>query len=192
MIRHFVWFVLFRPEGLFTRLRAYDLFRWALALQILRWESTALTTMVTLYHEKSDMLLPVPFGIDPQAYRFFEIFAYGPYGLLIITIIAYVIQVHGAPFALQTPLTMRRAWTLLGFCFFGPWLPSLCVDSFLIMLGFGGPEVIIPWHVTIVAAESLFTAAGLRTIHGIPIRRALGLGALTGFLFLILAGLVIR
>ncbi|MBF0339808.1 MAG: hypothetical protein HQL95_02440 [Magnetococcales bacterium] len=192
MIRNFIFFVLFRPEGLFTRLRAYDLFRWALALQLIRWESTALTTMVTLYREKSAMLLPVPFGIDPEIYRYGEIFLYGPYGLLIITAMAYVVWVHGAPYVTISPLTMRKAWTLLGFCFFGPWLPSLCVDSFLIMLGFGGPEVIIPWHVTIVAAESLFTAAGLRTIYGIPTRRALALGVLTGVMFLILAGTVIR
>ncbi|MBF0613926.1 MAG: hypothetical protein G8237_01965 [Magnetococcales bacterium] len=192
MVRHFIFFVLFRPEGLFTRLRAYDLLPWAIFLQVVRWQSTALTTMVTLYHEKSPMLLPVPFGIDPDSYRFFEIFAYGPYGLLMITIMAYVIWVHGAPHATITPLTMRKAWTLLGFCFFGPWLPSLCVDSFLIMLGFGGPEVIIPWHVTIVAAESFFTAAGLRTIHGLPTQRALALGGVTGALFLVLAGSVIR
>ncbi|MBF0627500.1 MAG: hypothetical protein HQL91_04690 [Magnetococcales bacterium] len=192
MFKNFLCFVLFQPEGLFTRLRAYDLFRWAFVLQLIRWESTALTTMVTLYREKSDMLLPVPFGIDPQMYRFVEIFLYGPYGLLMITIMAYVIWVHGAAYATLSPLTMRKAWTLLGFCFFGPWLPSLCVDSFLIMLGFGGPEVIIPWHVTIVAAESFFTAAGLRTIYGIPTLRALALGALTGALFLILAGSVIR
>ncbi|MBF0273443.1 MAG: hypothetical protein HQL98_15445 [Magnetococcales bacterium] len=192
MLRNLIFFVLFRPEGLFTRLRAYDLFRWAFVLQLVRWESTALTTMVTLYHERSAMLLPVPFGIDPVIYRFVEIFAYGPYGLLMITIMAYVIWVHGAPYATISPLTMRKAWTLLGFCFFGPWLPSLCVDSFLIMLGFGGPEVIIPWHVTIVAAESLFTAAGLRSIFGIPKGRALTLGGLAGVMFLILAGSVIR
>ncbi|MBF0212244.1 MAG: hypothetical protein HQM00_01630 [Magnetococcales bacterium] len=192
MLRNLIFFVLFRPEGLFTRLRAYDLFRWAFILQFIRWESTAVTTMVTLYREKSDMLLPVPFGIDPELYRFVEIFTYGPYGLLMITIMAYIIWVHGAPYATISPLTMRKAWTLLGFCFFGPWLPSLCVDSFLIMLGFGGPEVIIPWHVTIVAAESLFTAAGLRTIFGLPRKRALILGAAVGAIFLILAGSVIR
>ncbi|MBF0293709.1 MAG: hypothetical protein HQL96_00855 [Magnetococcales bacterium] len=192
MIRNLLFFILFMPEGLFTRLRAYDLFRWAFVLQCIRWESTALTTMVTLYRERSAMLLPVPFGIDPDTYRYFEIFLYGPYGLLIITIMAYVVHVHGASWAVISPLTMRRAWTLIGFCFFGPWLPSLCVDSFLIMLGFGGPEVIVPWHVTIVAAESLFTAAGLRSIFGLPLARALWLGAACGAMFLILAGSVIR
>ncbi|MBF0427309.1 MAG: hypothetical protein HQL94_00165 [Magnetococcales bacterium] len=192
MIKNLLFFILFQPEGLFTRMRAFDLFRWALVLQFIRWESTALTTMVTLYREQSSMLLPVPFAIDPNTYRFFEIFLYGPYGLLMITAMAYIIHVHGAPFATTVPLTMRKAWTLLGFCFFGPWLPSLCVDSFLIMLGFGGPEFIIPWHVTIVAAESLFTAAGLRSIFGLPRPRALALGALSGGMFLIFAGSVIR
>lgn len=192
MIKNLLCLVLFQPEGLFTRMRAFDLFRWALVLQIIRWESTALTTMVTMYRERSAMLLPVPFAIDPVSYRFFEIFAYGPYGLLMITIMAYVVWVHGAPYATLASLTMRKAWTLLGFCFFGPWLPSLCVDSFLIMLGFGGPEVIVPWHVTIVAAESLFTAGGLRSIFGISLRRSLLLGGVVGALFLILAGVVIR
>jgi hypothetical protein len=192
MFKILLCFMFFRPSGLYTRLRGYDLFPWALLLQFFRWESTALTTVVSLYQENSPMLLPVPFGIDPSGYRYFEIFAYGPYGLLMITVMSYLIWLHGHLYATISVMTLRRTWTLVGFCFFGPWLPSLLIDSFLVKLGWGGPEVIIPWHISIVGIESLLVVVGLNTVFGIPFKRSLYLGAGTGMLFLLLAGAVIR
>lgn len=90
MIKNLLLFFLLQPSGLFTRMRGCDLFRLALVLQFFRWEVTALTTMVSLYQEQSPMLLPTPFGIDQERYRLIEIFAYGPYGLLVMTGIAYL------------------------------------------------------------------------------------------------------
>ena len=192
MLKVLLCFMFFRPSGLYTRLRGFDLFPWALLLQVFRWESTALTTMLTLYRENSPMLLPVPFGIEPKIYRYYEIFAYGPYGLLIITTMAYVVWQHGKKLATITQMTFRRTWTLIGFAFFGPWIPSLLIDSFLVKLGWGGPAIIIPWHITIVAIESILVVVGLHSVFGIPFKNAIYLGAGSGLLFLILAGSVIR
>lgn len=182
----------FRPSGLYTRLRGYDLFPWAFLLQFFRWESTALTTVVSLYQENSPMLFPVPFGIDPRTYRYFEIFAYGPYGLLMITMISYIVWQRGRSHATISLMTFKKTWTLIGFCFFGPWIPSLLIDSFLVKFGYGGPEVIIPWHIFIVGVESILIIVGLNAVFGIPFKRSLQLGAGGGVLFLLFAALVIR
>ncbi|MBF0447184.1 MAG: hypothetical protein HQL67_03185 [Magnetococcales bacterium] len=192
MLKNLICFMFLRPSGLYSRLRGYDLFPWAFFLQLFRWESTALTTVVSLYLDNSPMLLPVPFGIDPQAYRFAEIFFYGPYGLLIITILAYVIWVHGRDHATIDSMSLKKSWALVGFCFFGPWIPSLLIDSFLVYFGWGGPAVIIPWHIMIVVIESILTIVGLNAVFGIPFKRSLVLGIAVGLLFLILAGAVIR
>ncbi|MBF0162196.1 MAG: hypothetical protein HQL88_07900 [Magnetococcales bacterium] len=192
MLKNILLFLLLRPSGLFARMRGYDLLPLALILQAFRWHSTALTTMVSLYQERSPMLLPVPFGIDPDRYRWMEIFAYGPYGLLIITGIAYLVWVRGEPHATIKPMTFRKCWELIGLCFFAPWLPSLLLDAFLVKMGWGGPAIIIPWHVTILAVEMVLTCVGLHAVFGIPFPRALRLGALAGIAFLVFAGLLVR
>ena len=192
MIKNLLWFILLKPSGLFTRMRAYPLFRLALFLQFFRWQTTALTTMVSLYQENSPMLLPIPFGIHPEKYRLMEIFLYGPYGLLVMTGLAYLVWVHGEPHATIKPMTMRKTWELLGLCFFGPWLPSLLIDTVLIKIGWGGPAIIIPWHLTILAVEVLLTTVGLKEIFGIPFAQSLRLGAVAGGAFLVFAGILIR
>ncbi|MEO5362143.1 MAG: hypothetical protein H7838_00760 [Magnetococcus sp. DMHC-8] len=192
MIRHLLLFLLLQPTGLFTRMRGYDLFRLALLLQFFRWQSTALTTMVSLYQERSPMLLPVPFGLDPELYRLVEIFLYGPYGLVIMTGIVYLVWVRGAPHATIRPMTFRKTWELVGLCFFGPWLPSLLLDAWLVKMGWGGPAIIIPWHVTILGVEVLLTAVGLNAVFGIPLPRAAWLGGIAGGAFLVFAGILIR
>ncbi|MEO5378294.1 MAG: hypothetical protein H7832_11020 [Magnetococcus sp. DMHC-6] len=192
MVKTLFYLFVLRPNALFTRMRVRSLLGWAIVLQTFRWFGTALTTIVTLYYFQSPMLLPVPFGIDPTSYRLYEIFAYGPYGLLIISAMAHVICVHGAPYATLHPLTFAKCWELLGFTFFGPWLPSFLIDSFLVALGWGGPQVIIPWHVSIVGLEAILTIVGLQAIFGLPMRVAITLGGVTGGMFLVLAGVVIR
>lgn len=192
MLKRLLWFMFFRPSGLFTYIRRYDLFSLAFGLQFFRWQSTALTTVVSLYQTNAPMLLPVPFGYDPQAYRFFEIFAYGPYGMVMITLIALFVWYQGRSYARLADMTFRQTWTLIGFSFFGPWLPCLLIDNVLVLLGWGGPGVIVPWHVAIVLMESILTMIGLNAVFGIPMRYAIRLGTSTGLLFLMLAGAVIR
>ncbi|MEO5340304.1 MAG: hypothetical protein H7837_07290 [Magnetococcus sp. MYC-9] len=192
MIKNLLLFLLLQPTALFTRMRGYDLFRLALFLQFFRWQSTAFTTMVTLYQERSPMLLPVPFGVDPERYRLMEIFAYGPYGLLVMTGIAYLVWVRGEPHATIKPMSFRKSWELIGLCFFAPWLPSLLLDAFLVKMGWGGPAVIIPWHVTILAVEVVLTGVGLNAVFGIPWPRAVRLAVLAGLAFLVFAGVLIR
>lgn len=192
MIRNLLLFLLLQPSGLFTRMRGCDLFRLALLLQFFRWETTALTTMVSLYQENSPMLLPTTFGIEPERYRLIEIFAYGPYGLVVMTGIAYLVWVWGKPYATIKPMTLRKTWEVIGLCFFAPWLPSLFIDTFLVKMGWGGPAVIIPWHVTILVVEMLLTCVGLNAVFGIPFPRALRLSAVAGASFLVFAGILIR
>ncbi|MBF0370441.1 MAG: hypothetical protein HQL52_13390 [Magnetococcales bacterium] len=192
MLKSLLLLILFRPNDLFVRMRARSFLIWALVLQIFRWEGTALTTVVNLYRYDAPMFLPVPFGIDPSLYRYVEIYAYGPFGLLIISVIAYFIYIHGAPHATIGPVTYAKCWELVGLTFFGPWLPSLFIDSVLVYLGWGGPEVIIPWHVAIVGIEAVLTMVGLHAVFGIRWRKAFRLGGMAGMIFLVLAGLVIR
>lgn len=192
MIKNLLAFLIIQPTGLFTRMRGCDLFRLAVTLQFFRWTTTALTTMVSLYQEHSPMLLPTPFGIDPERYRFIEIFAYGPYGLLVMTGIAYLVWVRGEPYATIKPMTLRKTWELIGLCFFGPWVPSLLIDTFLVKMGWGGPAIIIPWHLTILAVEVFLTTVGLHSVFGIPLPKALRLGGISGIAFLVFAGILIR
>jgi hypothetical protein len=190
--RYLLLFFLLQPAGLFTRLRGFDLLRLAVLLQLFRWQSTALTTMVSMYQERSPMLLPVPFGIDPELYRLMEIFLYGPYGLVIMTGIVYLVWVRGEPYAAIRPMTFRKTWELIGLCFFAPWLPCLPLDVLLVKMGWGGPEVIIPWHLTVLAVEVLLTALGLHAVFGIQWPRAIWLGCVAGAAFLVFAGVLIR
>lgn len=190
-IHYFLSAFLFRPNSLFAHMRGHDMLRIAVALQVFRWVSTSLTTMLQLYLERSDMLFPIPFGIDFDTYRFLEIFTYGPYGLLIMTIMAYLLVVHGAPWAAQ-PMTFRKTWEMLGFCFFGPWLPSLFTDNILVNIGLGGPEILIPWHISIVFLECLLVMMGLQVVFAIPRKKAMELAAATGVAFLFLAAILIR
>lgn len=192
MIKNLLSFLILQPSGLFTRMRGCDLFRLAFMLQFFRWTTTALTTMVSLYQEQSPMLLPTPFGIDPVRYRLIEIFAYGPYGLLVMTGIAYLVWNLGEPHATIKPMTLRKTWELLGLCFFGPWVPSLFIDTFLVKMGWGGPAVIIPWHLAILAIEVLLTSIGLNAVFGIPFPKAVRLGGVSGIAFLVFAGILIR
>ncbi|MBF0444109.1 MAG: hypothetical protein HQL68_00860 [Magnetococcales bacterium] len=192
MLKNLVCIMFLRPSGLYARLRGHDLFIWAFVLQFFRWQTTAITTVVALYQENSPMLLPVPFGIDPKSYRYFEIYAYGPYGMLIITLMATAIWWYGRGYAVTLHMTLKRTWTLIGLCFFGPWLPSLLIDSFLVKQGWGGPQVIIPWHISIVAIETLLLIVGLKTVFGISFNISVRLGVGGGALFLFLAGAAIR
>ncbi len=192
MVKNIIFFLLLQPTGLFTRLRGYDLFQLALVLQFFRWQTTALTTMISLYVEKSPWLLPIPFGMDPERYRFIEIFAYGPYGLVVMTGIAYMVWVRGVRFATIKPMTFRKTWELIGLCFFAPWFPSLFIDTFLVKNGWGGPWVIIPWHISILGVEIILTSVGLNAVFGIPFSRAWRLGVYSGVAFLVFAGVLIR
>ncbi len=191
MIRSFAH-ILLRPSHVFTRMRGHDLLSLAIFLQLFRWHATAFTTMVSLYQERSPMLLPTPFGIDANTYRMVEIFAYGPYGLLVITGIARILYVYGRDHATIGVMTLGKTWELVGICFFAPWLPSLVIDSILIKLGWGGPMVIIPWHLFILTIEGALVAVGLNAVFGIPLAKATRLGIAAGFTFLVLAGILIR
>ncbi|MBF0285653.1 MAG: hypothetical protein HQL51_14475 [Magnetococcales bacterium] len=192
MPRHILPQILFSPGRIFTWMRVRHLLPWAIALQVFRWESTALTTMVSLYENEAPMLFPAPFGLDPKAYRMVEIILYGPYGLFIISAMAYFVWRFGKAHATAYPMTMAKTWELIGLAYFAPWLPSLLIDSFLIRWGWGGPEIIVPWHVSIVGVEALLTLVGLHYVFGITTEMSARLAAVSGFFFLFFAGGLMR
>ncbi|MBF0588832.1 MAG: hypothetical protein HQL53_06880 [Magnetococcales bacterium] len=185
-------YVLFKPSAMFAWMGRQDLFRMVLGLQFFRWHFTAFTTMYSMYAVDSPMFFPPPFGMDPSQYRQIEVFAYGPYGLVIITAMAWMVFRLGHGHTTRSVLTFRNAWTLVGISYFGPWVPSLFIDIFLVQFGYGGPAVIIPWHAGIVGAEALLTAVGLMVLYGLPLKRALLLGLGSGAMFFSLAGLLMR
>lgn len=183
--------ILFRPAQAFTILLERDLFRCAVRLQIFRWFFTAATTMVSLYTTHSNMLFPTPFGIPEESYRFWELFGYGPYGVLLIFTLAYLVWVHGREYA-PRPMSYRKTFEVVAIAFFAPWLPTIPLDNVLVLMGWGGPPVMITWHTAIVAFEGWLVHKGLRTVFDMPPQVAARLGWLAGMGFMVLAGLLIR
>ncbi|MBF0142772.1 MAG: hypothetical protein HQL57_03330 [Magnetococcales bacterium] len=191
-VKGIVLLVLFMPQDIFLRMRHQDLFPLAFLLQAIRWEGTALTTMMSIYRYAPPMLLPVPFGLEQSSYRMAEVIAYGPYGFVIISAMAYVLWRWGRSHARGGEMSFRRCWALVGLTFFTPWIPSLLIDSYLVRAGLGGPMVIIPWHVTIVVVECVLTAKGLILVFDLPVATARRLAGAVGLTFLFAAGLLIR
>lgn len=183
--------ILFHPAQTFPLLLERNLFNCALRLQFIRWFVTAGSTMVSLYITDSSMLFPTPLGIPEKEYRFFEIFAYGPYGILLMFTLAYLVWVHGREHA-PKPMTFRKTFEVVGIAFFAPWLPSIPLDNVLVLMGWGGPPVMITWHTAIVAIEGWLVYTGLRVVFDMPRAVAIRLGWVAGMGFMILAGLLIR
>lgn len=193
MVKCFVLHLPFRPVQSFIQLRTMDILALAVMIQVARWFISSFVTMSNLYFMRPAMLFPTPFGIEQQAYRFFEIFAYGPYGLVIITAIAYYLWTRGRDLARDKhPMTFRKTWEIVGVAYFTPWTPTIILDNILVGMGWGGPALMIPWHTAVVFVEMWLTAIGLRVVFGLPKAKANFLGVAGGFIFLFLAALVIR
>lgn len=183
--------LLFHPADTFPILKERNLYFCAIRLQILRWFFTAGTTMVSLYITDSNMLFPTPFGIPEQEYRFYELFGYGPYGVLIMFTLAYLVWVHGREHA-PVPMSFRKSFEVVGISFFAPWLPSIPLDNILVLMGWGGPPVMITWHTAIVCIEGWLVYTGVRVVFDMPRPVAIRLGWIAGMGFMILAGVLIR
>ena len=183
--------ILWRPADYFARLRVTDLLIFATALQLIRWAFMSSVTMTHFYLAQAPALFPVPFGLDLDAYRHIESYLYFPYGLGIILFISYEIWLHGKAHATR-PMPFVKVWEVVSFAYFAPWLPTAVIDNLLLLFDLAIPSIIVPLHVTVVAAEAVLTAIGLQTVFGIPERRARALGAWGGVVFLVLAGLLIR
>ncbi|MBF0124367.1 MAG: cyclic nucleotide-binding domain-containing protein [Magnetococcales bacterium] len=184
--------LLWHPTAVFTWSRGQSLLAWALCLQMFRWWSTSITTMVNLYAADTPMLLPIPLQLTPLVYRYIEIFAYGPYGLLMVSLIAFFLWRYGVAYATVKSMTFAKSWEVVGLAFFAPWLPTLLIDNLLIQYDVAGPAVMMPWHIGVTLVESWLVYVGLRAVFGIAQSQARWLALASCILFLVCAGLLIR
>ena len=183
--------ILWRPSDYFARLRVEDLLVFATVLQLIRWVFMSSVTMTHFYLSEAPALFPIPFGLDLNSYRHIESYLYFPYGLAIILFISYEVWLHGRKHA-GRPMPFVKVWEVVSFAYFAPWLPTAVIDNLLLVFDLAIPSIIVPLHMTVVAAEAVLTAIGLQTVFEIPERRAWALGAWGGVVFLVLAGLLIR
>ncbi|MBF0186875.1 MAG: hypothetical protein HQL50_03015 [Magnetococcales bacterium] len=180
-----------RPSSIFVLLRRYHVAHWVLTLQLFRWLFTSATTVVHLYVHETPMLLPPLFGMDERLYRYYEIFLYAPYGFLIILTISWHLA-HRVHSLTGQPFTFLLAWQMVGISYFLPWLPTLPIDNLLIQNDLASPFILIPWHILILGVESALLVIGLQTLTGLNRKAAVQLAAECAFIFLAMAGALIR
>ncbi len=183
--------ILLHPSVFFSRLRVSDLLRLAILLQISRWAFLSWVTMSHFHLRDTPTLLPVPFGFDLRTYRIFEIIGYFPYGMAMVGFIAYETWIHGRDHA-PGPMSFSKTWQVVAFAYFAPWLPTALLDHLLLVWDLAQPYIVIPLHVTVVAASAALTEIGLRYVFDIPRKKARTLGLFGAAIFLVLAGLVVR
>ncbi len=183
--------VLFRPARLFRKVSEMDLLPLAMGLQLFRWLFVSGVTMTHFYLLQAPTLFPIPFGINLQSYRFFEIFGYFFYGLLILLFISYEIWLRGRLYA-QREMPFSRVWVVVALAYFAPWLPTAILDNALVAFGLAHPLIVIPLHTAVVGGEAYLTMAGLRIVFGMPKFQAWALGAWGGIIFLAFAALGVR
>lgn len=182
---------LIKPHAFFSQLRGADFLWFAIILQLSRWTAMSCITMPHFYLQNPPVFFPVPFGIDQQAYRFFEIFAYFPYGLIIIAVITCLIWHYGKQYA-TVPMPLSKVSEVIAIAYFTPWLPTLILDNILLSYELATPIIIVPIHIGVVGLESSLTAIGLQQVFGIPREMAWKLGIGGGVIFLALAGVAVR
>ncbi len=148
-------------------------------------------TMPHFYLKNPPAFLPIPFNIDLQQYRFFEIFAYFPYGLFIIFVITGVTWLYARPYS-SPSMPLFRVWEVIAVAYFVPWLPTLVLDNLLLAFDLATPFIIVPLHITVVGFESALAAIGLQQVFNTPPKIAWKLGIGGGYIFLALAGIAVR
>ncbi|MBT4860780.1 MAG: hypothetical protein HON46_08250 [Gammaproteobacteria bacterium] len=183
--------VLFRPKAFFSQLKQGNHFRLTILLQLIRWTAMCCVTMPHFYLKNPPSLFPVPFGIELQQYRFFEIFAYFPYGLFIIVVITNMTWLYVKKYTPQS-ISISKVWEVIAIAYFAPWLPTLVLDNFLLTYDLAIPFIIVPLHFAVVGIESALVAIGLQQVFNMPANKAWLIGLGGGFIFLALAGIVVR
>ncbi|MBF0622207.1 MAG: hypothetical protein HQL54_09815 [Magnetococcales bacterium] len=163
----------------------------AVLLQVFRWMSTSFITVSNLYLQNTPMLQAPPFGLSAREYRFYEIFGYGPYGLVIVTCLGiwFFMLVN---YRSKQKVSFKTCLTVVGFSCFTPWLPALVIDNILIANNMAGPEVIVPWHISIILLENWLLYQAAHVVFGVPKRQALFMIVVSMALFLELAAALIR
>ena len=185
--------VMVAPLNAFDRLKEADYLGMALLLTAIRWTVTPLNTVWRMYAHESPMLFRPLFGMDEKTYRFWEIFWYGPYGVLLTLAIAAVVCQLARRFAPEARPTFRKTFELVALTFFTPWLASVPGDIYLVHAANAAPRFLVPFHLAILTLECFLISLGFHRMYGIPFwRRCTVLGFAAGILFVVLGGVVIR
>ena len=184
--------VVYRPRVAFARLKDTSILQLALLLLLIRFTFTVINTVAAMYYRGSPMLLRPLFGRDERTYRFYEIFWYGPYGLLMILVITFALAYLAKHVYGQSDVTFRKSFEIVSVAFFTPWLPSVPGDWLLLVTVNAHPAFLVPFHLALLAWECLLVAIGFQAVYGLPRNRSGMLGLVAGALFLGLGALLIR
>ena len=184
--------IVYNPVKAFDRLKTVDVLYLGTFLMLVRWSTTAVTTVYNMYLQHSPMLLSPPFGVDEDVYRYYEIFWYGLYGLLIIVVITLV-QYGVARFIYRAPdVTLRRIYGLVTMAFFAPWLPSVPGDYLLLLTVNAEPAFLVPFHISILVWECCLIGFGFMHMFQMSLSQSGFLGFVTGGIFVAMGALLIR
>lgn len=188
-----VIYVLVAPYKAFDRLKCTDFLWTGIFLMILRWGVTALNTVYRMYVHGSPALFDPPFGMELQAYRYYEIFWYAPYGVMMLLVIAWIIFHLARAMTQAAELTFRKTLELVALTFFAPWLVSAVGDPILVYTVNARPEFLVPLHIALLTWECFLLSLGFHRMFDLPFwRKCTLLGFAAGVLFVALGALVIR
>lgn len=187
-----VFEVAYNPVGVFDRLKETNILKLAIILLVIRFPVTAITTVATMYAHKSPMAITPPFGLDEQSYRYYEIFWYGPYGIVMMLIITLAVFLIARRFYHDPNITFRKTLEIVSLSFFTPWLPSIPGDYLILVTVNAAPVFLIVFHISILVWECCLISLGFRRIFEIPLARCAILGLVVGTLFIAMGGLFMR
>ena len=182
----------YSPARAFDRLKDTDFLKWSVILLAVRWIVSAANTLTNMYLHHSPMAIRPPFGIEKDTYRFYEIFWYGPYGVLIMLTIVLALFLIGKRYYRNHHISFRKTFEIVSLSFFTPWLPTVPGDYLLILTVNARPEFLVPFHVIILSWECWLVSLGFRRIFGVEFRQSAFLALVAGGLFFGLGGLLIR
>ena len=185
--------LIFSPLKTFDRLKQADFLGVALVLTAIRWTVTPLNTVWRMYVHDSPMLFRPLFGMDEKTYRFWEIFWYGPYGILMMLVMVYAVFRMARRFDPEARPTFRKTFELVSLTFFTPWLASVPGDIVLVHTVNAAPLFLVPFHLAILTLECFLLSLGVHRMYGIPFwRRGVVLGFAAGMIFVALGGVAMR
>ena len=187
-----VFQVAYSPRRAFDRLKSTDALALATALLIIRWMVTPLTTVLSMHLNNSPMLFGPPFGMSPRTYRFYEIFWYGPYGVLIMLAIILALFAMARRCYKASDVTLSKTFEIVSLSFFTPWLPSIPGDWILVATVDARPGFLVPFHLVILAWECALVYIGFRRTLGLGPKQSAFLAFTAGGIFLALGVLLIR
>lgn len=185
--------IIFSPREAFGRLSGRPVILFSIGLMVLRYSVATFSTVVNLYYHSVPMVLPPPVAIEPQRYRYYEIFWYGPYGIVMMIVITLVLLKLSRQIARgNKQLSISDMLGITSLAFFTPWLVTSPVDFLMIAGGYGAPQFLIPLHLSILAWESWLVTVGVQTRFGLSKMQSYSLGLAAAGLFIAMGGPLIR